>query len=63
MYKNKHWFNDVVTGAGFGMASTKLTYWLCPKVKRLFAKNKPMHTMILPYYNISWEGITLAHIF
>lgn len=63
MYNNKHWFNDVVAGAGFGMASTRLTYWLYPKIKRLFAKNKPMTTMILPYYNNSTGGITLAHIF
>jgi membrane-associated phospholipid phosphatase len=63
MYNNKHWLNDVVAGAGFGMASTRLTYWLYPKIKKLFAKNKPMTTMILPYYNNSTGGITLTHIF
>jgi membrane-associated phospholipid phosphatase len=36
MYNNKHWFGDVVAGAGFGIASAKLSYFLYDKV---FLKN------------------------
>lgn len=32
MHNNKHWFSDVVAGAGIGILSTKLTYWLFPKI-------------------------------
>lgn len=32
MYNNKHWFSDVVAGAGIGILSTKITYWLLPKI-------------------------------
>ncbi len=40
MYNNRHWFSDVVAGAGLGILSTKITYWLYPKVKKLFKRNK-----------------------
>ncbi|PWT73070.1 MAG: phosphoesterase [Bacteroidetes bacterium] len=62
IYNDKHWFHDVVAGAGFGMASTKLTYWLYPKIKRLFSKNKQMNTLVMPTYNGSY-GLALVHLF
>ncbi|MES2448863.1 MAG: phosphatase PAP2 family protein [Bacteroidota bacterium] len=34
LYNNKHWFSDVVAGAGFGIASTKLGYLVYPHIKR-----------------------------
>ena len=34
IYNNKHWLHDVVAGAGFGIASAELTYWLYPLMKR-----------------------------
>ncbi|MDX2047539.1 MAG: phosphatase PAP2 family protein [Chitinophagaceae bacterium] len=34
MYNNKHWFTDVVTGAGMGILSAKLSYWIFSKIKR-----------------------------
>ena len=30
---NRHWLSDVIAGAGLGILSTKLTYWLYYKVK------------------------------
>jgi hypothetical protein len=39
MYNNKHWLGDVVAGAGFGILSTQIAYWLEPKIaKMLFHK-------------------------
>lgn len=37
MYNNKHYFSDVVAGAGIGILSTKAAYWLNEK---LFAKKQ-----------------------
>jgi hypothetical protein len=34
MYNNKHWFRDVVAGAGFGILSTMLAYKLEPIIAR-----------------------------
>lgn len=33
MLNNKHWFSDVVAGAGVGIASANLSYWLFDKFK------------------------------
>jgi hypothetical protein len=40
LYNNKHWFSDVVAGAGFGIASTKLGYLIYPHLKRLIGGQK-----------------------
>ena len=32
MYNNRHWFSDVVAGAGIGMASTTLSYLIYDKI-------------------------------
>ena len=34
---NKHWVGDVVAGAGFGILSTELSYWLYPRINSIFA--------------------------
>ena len=44
MYNNKHWLRDVVAGAGFGILSTQVAYWLEPKIaKIIFHKKSPYH--------------------
>ena len=48
MYNNKHWFGDVVAGAGFGIASAKLSYFLYDKV---FLKNGLNFTLTPIYFN------------
>jgi hypothetical protein len=63
MYNNKHWFSDVVAGAGVGILSTKVAYWIYPSIKRKFFKNKPVNTMILPYYQKGGGGIALVYNF
>jgi len=63
MYNNRHWFGDVVAGAGVGIASTKIAYWLYPKIQRLFFKDKPAGTMIMPTWQSGTLGIALARQF
>jgi len=41
IYNDKHWFSDVVAGAGFGILSTKLSYLLHEKLHaRTVSRNK-----------------------
>ena len=41
VYNDKHWFSDVVAGAGFGILSTKLSYLLHEKLySRTGSRNK-----------------------
>lgn len=63
MYNNKHWFRDLAPGAGIGIISTKLAYWIYPSVKRKFFKNKPMNTIAMPFYQNKTIGFTLIHSF
>ena len=34
IHNNEHWLGDVIAGAGIGIASTRLSYWLLPKIKK-----------------------------
>lgn len=63
MYNNKHWFGDVVAGAGVGIASTRLAYWLYPIIKRGFSKNKDLNTVVMPTYQQGAIGLGLVHNF
>jgi membrane-associated phospholipid phosphatase len=63
MYNNKHWFSDVVAGAGIGILSTKLAYWLYPKIQHKLFKDKLLKTVMLPYYQNNSFGIGLVHRF
>lgn len=50
MYNNKHWFSDVVAGAGVGILSTKLAYWLEPIIARKLFPNKHGRQTIVPAF-------------
>ena len=50
MYNNKHWVGDVAAGAGIGIMSTKLAYWIYPVIKHALFKDKEVKTVIMPTY-------------
>ncbi|WP_426479322.1 phosphatase PAP2 family protein [Chryseobacterium sp. CBSDS_008] len=49
MYNNKHWLGDVAAGAGVGILSTTLSYWLYDKIH--IGKNKNNQIQIFPGYS------------
>lgn len=59
MYNNKHWLSDVVAGAGFGIASTKLSYLLYPEVKKLFPGHRHLNYTLTPSYQQKTFGLYL----
>ncbi|MBR6278833.1 MAG: phosphatase PAP2 family protein [Bacteroidales bacterium] len=38
IHNNRHWFNDLVAGAGIGILSARISHWLLPIEKRVFSK-------------------------
>jgi hypothetical protein len=57
LYNNQHWFSDVVAGAGIGIGSAKLAYWIYPKIKKALFKDKKVNTLVLPYYRSGAVGL------
>lgn len=61
MYNDRHWFSDVAAGAGIGILSTKIAYWLHPVIsKKIFKKKENLNGMILPVYNGREYGLAMA---
>ncbi|MBS1567678.1 MAG: phosphatase PAP2 family protein [Bacteroidetes bacterium] len=63
MYNNKHWFSDVVAGAGVGMLSTKLAYWVYPYIKHVVSPKKALHSFVAPYYQDASVGLRFVSVF
>ena len=63
MYNNKHWLSDVVAGAGFGIASTKISYLIYPYIKSLFAGKHSSNVALMPMYGQGVKGLVLSSRF
>jgi hypothetical protein len=65
MYNDKHWMSDVVAGAGVGIASTRLAYWLYPKVQKLFGKKTDSDkvSVLMPTYQSGSVGLAFVKTF
>jgi len=60
LYNNRHWVSDVVAGAGFGIASAKLGYFVYPKLKRLIAGRHAAHVNLVPVYQQGAPGLSFS---
>jgi membrane-associated phospholipid phosphatase len=64
MYNNRHWFSDVMAGAGIGIMSTRLSYYFYPKLKNaILGKHVRTSSMLVPTYNDGAVGFTFVHQF
>lgn len=64
MYNNRHWLTDVAAGAGIGILSTKIAYWIYPLIKRTIFKNKEStNGIIMPFYSGREYGLGLSITF
>ncbi len=63
MYNNRHWLTDVAAGAGIGILSTKVAYWLYPFIdKTILGHTSESKTAwsFTPTYNGSQFGAVLV---
>ncbi|MDG1714992.1 phosphatase PAP2 family protein [Lacinutrix sp.] len=64
MYNNRHWLTDVAAGAGIGILSTKIAYWIHPLIKKTIFKDKEnMNGIVMPFYNGREYGLGLSMTF
>lgn len=59
IYNNRHWLTDVAMGAGIGILSTKIAYWIFPFINNhIFKSDKKTATaMMVPFYNGKQLGV------
>lgn len=61
---DKHWVGDVITGAGIGILSTELAYWLFPKIDHLLkGKGQKTSTLVYPFYQSNNVGVGFTRKF
>nr|WP_321410495.1 phosphatase PAP2 family protein [uncultured Carboxylicivirga sp.] len=63
IYNDRHWLTDVAAGAGIGILSTKIAYWINPFInEKLFRNRKAKHLNALayPFYNGKQIGFSFA---
>jgi len=67
MYNNRHWFSDVITGAGVGILSVQVANWLEPFIQRTFFKksysNRKISAIAIPFYNGEVYGVSVGFRF
>ena len=62
IYNDKHWFHDVVAGAGFGIISTKAAYLVYPYLRNMLTHTTKQgkNTMVMPTYQNGVPGLSFA---
>jgi hypothetical protein len=65
IYNESHWTTDVLAGAGIGILSARIGYWLLPFNRRLIGRKKAAASplVIAPYYTKQHGGIGLSYQF
>lgn len=47
LYNNRHWFIDVIAGAGIGILSARVGYWMLPHYRRWFHWGEKKNGMVI----------------
>lgn len=64
MYNDRHWLTDVAAGAGIGILSTKIAYWIHPLIKKTFLKDsEQVSGILMPFYNGKDYGLAFSLTF
>lgn len=64
MHNNAHYLTDIMAGAGIGIATARIAYWLLPWERRLLRWDKhKATTMIVPYASLKSFGISYSMSF
>ncbi len=51
IYNDRHWLNDVLAGAGIGILSARIGYWMLPLYQKWFHWDKKKAVALMPSYD------------
>ena len=57
VYNNHHWLPDVIAGAGVGILSARIGYWLLPYTKRVMHRLTGWDVFVAPAASVEGAGI------
>ncbi|MDR3713485.1 MAG: phosphatase PAP2 family protein [Puia sp.] len=73
LYNDKHWFSELLPGAGIGILSTKAAYWIYPAIRRRLVRTKKAGDInrgrrdtglvALPFYHSGTAGVSVDYFF
>lgn len=62
MYNGRHWFNDVLAGAGLGILSARIGYWMLPLSRHLFKIPRKGQAMVAtPMYHANTKAVGVSY--
>ncbi len=63
LYNDRHWLNDVIAGAGIGILSARIGYWMLPLYRKWFHwESSPENPVlaVMPAYSPSDRNVSLS---
>lgn len=59
MYNNRHWATDVLAGAGIGILSTEIAYWIFPYTSKIFypSRRRGRNVAVVPFVSSETKGL------
>ena len=61
MYNGRHWINDVIAGAGFGILSARIGYWMLPLSRHIFKMPRSGQALVAtPIYDTNTRALGVS---
>jgi len=60
IYNDRHWLNDVIAGAGIGILSARIGYWMLPLYQKWLHWNRQGTIAFIPDFNINSKSFGFA---
>lgn len=60
LYNGRHWLNDVLAGAGVGIISARIGYWMLPLSRKIFKMDRRKTMVATPMYYPEQNALGMA---
>lgn len=60
LYNGRHWLNDVLAGAGIGIISARIGYWMLPLNRKIFKMDRRKTIVTTPMYYPEQNALGMA---